>query len=79
MRSIILDCLRELPYQVGVGGLVKILRGSVDVSPTAARAAHYGALASLPRKRLEQAIGAMVEDGSLVRDADAQYPTLRLA
>jgi ATP-dependent DNA helicase RecQ len=78
VRSIILDCLRELPYHVGVGGLVKILRGSIDVSPTATRAAQYGALSGLKRKRLEEAIGAMVEDGTLMRDASAEYPTLRL-
>jgi hypothetical protein len=63
---------------VGVGGLVKIVRGSIDVGPAATRSAQYGALAGLTRKRLEEAIGAMVEDGSLVRDASAEYPTLRI-
>ena len=78
MRAIILACLRDLPYQVGVGGLVKILRGSIDVSQTATRLEQYGALASLPRKKLEAAIAAMVADGSLLRDASAEYPMLRL-
>jgi ATP-dependent DNA helicase RecQ len=78
IRAIILACLRDLPYQVGVGGLVKILRGSIDVSQTATRLEQYGALASLPRKKLEAAIAAMVADGSLLRDASAEYPMLRL-
>jgi ATP-dependent DNA helicase RecQ len=78
LRDTILACLRELPYQVGVGGLVKILRGSIDVSPTATRTAQYGTLAGLTRKRLEDVIAAMVSDGSLLRDASAEYPLLRL-
>lgn len=78
LRGIIVTCLRELPYQVGVGGLVKILRGSIDVGPAGTRSAQYGMLASLSRKRLEDVIAAMVEDGSLGRDASATYPMLRL-
>jgi ATP-dependent DNA helicase RecQ len=78
LRDIILACLRDLPYQVGVGGLVKILRGSIDVGPAGMRSAQYGALTSLPRKRLEAVIAAMVTDGSLLRDASAAYPMLRL-
>jgi ATP-dependent DNA helicase RecQ len=78
IRTIILSCLRDLPYQVGVGGLVKILRGSIDVSQTATRLEQFGALASLSRKMLEAVIAAMVADGSLVRDASAEYPMLRL-
>jgi ATP-dependent DNA helicase RecQ len=78
IRAIILACLRDLPYQVGVGGLAKILRGSIDVSQTATRQEQYGALASLTRKKLEAVIMAMVADGSLVRDASAEYPMLRL-
>jgi ATP-dependent DNA helicase RecQ len=74
----ILACLRDLPYQVGVGGLVKILRGSIDVSQTATRLEQYGTLANLPRKKLEAVIAAMVADGSLLRDASAEYPMLRL-
>ena len=74
----ILTCLRDLPYQVGVGGLVKILRGSIDVSQTATHMEHYGALAGLSRKKLEAVIAAMVADGSLLRDASAEYPMLRL-
>ena len=78
VRAIILGCLRNLPYQVGVGGLVKILRGSIDVSQTATRLEQYGALASLSRKKLEGIITAMIADGSLLRDANAEYPMLRL-
>jgi ATP-dependent DNA helicase RecQ len=78
VRTIVLACLRDLPYQVGVGGLVKILRGSIDVSQTATRLEQYGTLARLTRKRLEAVIAAMVADGSLLRDASAEYPTLRL-
>jgi ATP-dependent DNA helicase RecQ len=78
IRAIILACLRDLPYQVGVGGLVKILRGSIDVSQTATRLEQYGALASLARKKLEAVIAEMVADGSLLRDASAEYPMLRL-
>jgi ATP-dependent DNA helicase RecQ len=78
LRAVILACLRDLPYQVGVGGLVKILRGSIDVSPTGTRSAQYGTLATLSRKRLEAVIAAMVADGALLRDASAAYPTLRL-
>jgi hypothetical protein len=78
VRAIILSCLSDLPYQVGVGGLVKILRGSIDVSQTATHLEQYGTLVSLSRKRLEGIITAMVADGSLVRDASAEYPMLRL-
>jgi ATP-dependent DNA helicase RecQ len=78
IRAMILTCLRDLPYQVGVGGLVKILRGSIDVSQTATHMEHYGALAGLSRKKLEAVIAAMVADGSLLRDASAEYPMLRL-
>jgi hypothetical protein len=78
IRAIILACLRDLPYEVGVGGLVKILRGSIDVSQTATRLEQYGTLANLSRKKLEAVIAAMVADGSLLRDASAEYPMLRL-
>jgi ATP-dependent DNA helicase RecQ len=78
IRAIILACLRDLPYMVGVGGLVKILRGSIDVSQTATRLEQYGALASLSRKKLEIIIAAMVAEGRLLRDASAEYPMLRL-
>jgi ATP-dependent DNA helicase RecQ len=78
IRAIILSCLRDLPYQVGIGGLVKILRGSIDVSQTATHLEQYGTLASLPRKKVEAVIAAMVTDGSVLRDASAEYPMLRL-
>ena len=78
IRAIILACLRDLPYEVGVGGLVKILRGSIDVSQTATRLEQYGTLANLSRKKLESAIAAMVADGSLLRDTTTEYPMLRL-
>jgi ATP-dependent DNA helicase RecQ len=78
IRAIILACLHDLPYQVGVGGLVKILRGSIDVSQTATRLEQYGALANLTRKKLETIIAEMVAEGSLLRDASAEYPMLRL-
>jgi len=81
IRATILACLRDLPYlpdQVGVGGLVKILRGSIDVSQTATRPEQYGALASLTRKKLEAVIAALVADGAFLRDASAKYPMLRL-
>jgi hypothetical protein len=78
LRAIILACLRDLPYQVGAGGLVKILRGSIDVSPTSLRLEQCGALACVARKQLEAVIVALIAAGSLLRDASAEYPTLRL-
>jgi len=78
MRATILSCLRELPYAVGVSGLVHILRGSVDVAESGTRSAHFGALAGVPKKHLMREIEAMVAEGILERDAAAAYPLLRV-
>jgi ATP-dependent DNA helicase RecQ len=78
IRATILACLRELPppYQVGVTGLVRLLVGSVNTGPAAARSRHFGALAEVGVTRLKREVLAMVEEGLLVRDEAAQYPVL---
>src|SRR5262249_36668837 len=78
MRATILACLRELPYAVGVSGLVRILRGSVDVAESGARSSHFGALAGVPKKLLTRELEALVAEGILERDATAAYPLLRI-
>lgn len=78
VRAAVLACLRELPYAVGVSGLVKILRGSPDVSATARRVPQYGALAAAGTTLINRVVLAMIAEGVLERDAEAQYPTLRV-
>ncbi|MFI5271562.1 MAG: RecQ family ATP-dependent DNA helicase [Ktedonobacterales bacterium] len=78
LRGAIVACLRELPYAVGVSGLVKILRGSEDVGAAARRSAQYGTLAGASAAQLNRTLLAMVDEGLLERDAAAEYPTLRL-
>lgn len=78
VRETIRDCLRDLPYAVGMSGLVRILRGSADTAPSAARSPQFGALAAIGRDRLNREIQAMVADGLLERDDSGEYPLLRL-
>jgi hypothetical protein len=78
VRATILACLRELPYAVGVSGLVRILRGAADVAPTGTRVAQFGALAGVGKTRLTREIEALIAEGALERDATAEYPLLRL-
>jgi hypothetical protein len=78
LRATILACLRELPYAVGVTGLVKVLRGSADTAPSGMRASQYGALAGVSAARLTREVQALVAEGLLERDDAAQYPVLRL-
>ncbi|WIG60848.1 MAG: ATP-dependent DNA helicase RecQ [Ktedonobacterales bacterium] len=78
IREAILACLRDLPYAVGVTGLVKILRGSADTGATATRSPQFGALAGVGVSRISKIILAMVMDGVLERDDAAEYPTLRI-
>jgi hypothetical protein len=78
VRAAVVACLRELPYAVGVSGLVKILRGSPDVGPAGKRSPQYGALARAGATLINRVLLAMIAEGSLERDATAEYPTLRL-
>ncbi len=78
VRAAVIACLRELPYAVGVSGLVKILRGSPDVGPAGKRSPQYGALARAGVSLINRVLLAMVAEGLLERDASAEYPTLRL-
>ena len=79
VRETILGCLRELPYAVGMTGLVRILRGSADTAPSATRLPQFGTLATIGRSRLNEEIRAMVAEGLLVRDDAGEYPVLRVA
>lgn len=78
VRATILACLRELPYAVGVSGLVRILRGSADVAESGTRSAQFGALAGVPKRHLTREIEALIAEGLLERDAAAAYPLLHL-
>jgi superfamily II DNA helicase RecQ len=78
IRATALECLRALPYAVGVTGLVRILLGSPNTPFTAQRLPQYGALTVAGAKRLTREIQAMVTEGVLIRDDTAAYPTLAL-
>ena len=78
VRAAVVACLRELPYAVGVSGLVKILRGSPDVGPAGKRSPQYGALARASATLINRVLLAMVAEGVLERDAGAEFPMLRL-
>jgi ATP-dependent DNA helicase RecQ len=77
VRTSVLACLRELPYEVGITGLVRILTGSVDTGPGAARLSQFGAMADLAKTRLKREIEAMVTAGLLERDEGGAYPVVR--
>ena len=78
VRATILECLGGLSYSVGITGLMRILRGDVDVAPGGARSQQYGALAGVGTSRLRREIEALIEQGILERDAAGEYPLLRL-
>jgi ATP-dependent DNA helicase RecQ len=78
VRAVIVDCLRELPYAVGVKGLVRILRGSPDTAPSGQRSPHFGALAALGPTRLTREVQALVAEGALERYEREAYPMLRV-
>ncbi|HEV7128230.1 MAG TPA: RQC domain-containing protein, partial [Ktedonobacterales bacterium] len=79
VRAAILGCLRELPYAVGVTGLVAILRGSPNTPASAARLAQFGACADTSRTLLNRAVQALLDEGALERYMKDQYPMLRIA
>jgi hypothetical protein len=78
MRAAVLACLRELPYAVGVKGLILILTGSTNTAASAQRIPSFGALAGASKAALTREIQAMIAEGLLARDDTAEYPTLRL-
>jgi hypothetical protein len=78
VHAVIVDCLRELPYAVGVRGLVHILRGSPDTALSGQRSPHFGALAALGPTRLTREVQALVADGTLERYEREDYPMLRV-
>ncbi|HLZ25638.1 MAG TPA: RecQ family ATP-dependent DNA helicase [Ktedonobacterales bacterium] len=78
VRATILACLRAVPYEVGISGLVRILRGSADTGLAAQRLETYGALAAESQTRLKREIQALVDAGTLERDGSAEYPMLRV-
>jgi ATP-dependent DNA helicase RecQ len=77
IRQAILDCLRDLPYAVGMTGMVRILHGSPDTGPAAAKLASFGALESVSAGRLKREIQAMIDEGLLERDEAGEYPMVR--
>ncbi|HLJ81320.1 MAG TPA: C-terminal helicase domain-containing protein, partial [Ktedonobacterales bacterium] len=78
VRATILACLRDMPYAVGVSGLIRILHGSADTGQAAQRLDTYGALAAVSQARLKREIQALVDAGTLERDEAAEYPVLRV-
>ncbi|HEX6799703.1 MAG TPA: DEAD/DEAH box helicase [Ktedonobacterales bacterium] len=78
VREAVVACLHELPYAVGVSGLVKILRGSPDVAPSGKRSPQYGALTGAGATLINRVLLAMIAEGVLERDASAEFPTVRL-
>ncbi len=78
IRETILTCLRDLPYAVGVTGLIRILRGSANTGASAARSPHFAALSGTSEARIRREIDALIAAGALTRDETAEYPVLRL-
>lgn len=78
IRATILACLRDLPYAVGVTGLIRILRGSANTGASAARSPHFAALSAISQARIRREIDALIAGGTLARDETAEYPVLRL-
>ncbi|GAC1447554.1 MAG: hypothetical protein PVSMB4_03180 [Ktedonobacterales bacterium] len=78
VRATILACVRDLPYAVGISGLVRVLTGSVDTPASAARSPHFGALAGISRDRLAREVQLMVAEGLMERDDGAEYPVVRV-
>jgi ATP-dependent DNA helicase RecQ len=78
VRATVLACLRELPYEVGITGLVRILLGSANTGISATRSPHFGALRDLGPTRLTREVQAMVADGTLERYESGQYPMVRV-
>jgi ATP-dependent DNA helicase RecQ len=78
VHKTILTCVRDLPYEVGVSGLIRLLRGSVDTARSGKQSPQYGALAGVSKARLTREIQAMVDEGILARDESGPYPLLRV-
>ena len=78
LREHIVGCLRELPYAVGVSGLVRILTGSPDTGAAGARSPHFGALAGVSKAQLTREIQALVAEEQMERDATGEFPLQRL-
>jgi ATP-dependent DNA helicase RecQ len=74
-EDIILECIAELPFQMGRTGVTKVLKGSAGAAVQADRSRHFAALAALPVSRIEREIDQLVEDGYLQRD-DSEYRRL---
>jgi len=78
IRATILACLRDLPYAVGVTGLIRILRGSANTGASPARSPHFATLSAISQARIRREIDALIAGGALARDETAEYPVLRL-
>ncbi|MGE0543604.1 MAG: RecQ family ATP-dependent DNA helicase [Dehalococcoidia bacterium] len=74
-EDIIVECIAELPFQMGRTGVAKVLKGSIGAAVQADRSRHFGALAALPASQIEREIDRLVEDGYLHRD-DSEYRRL---
>ena len=64
-EDIIVECIAELPFQMGKSGVTKVLKGSVGAAVQGDRSRHFGALAALPASQIEREIDALVEAGYL--------------
>jgi ATP-dependent DNA helicase RecQ len=64
-EDIILECIAELPFQMGKSGVTKVLKGSVGAAVREDRSRHFGLLAALPASQIEREIDVLVERGYL--------------
>lgn len=79
IHTAIFACLEALPYAAGISGLVRVLRGSPDTPPSAARLPQFGALAAIPKARLTREVQALVAAGALTQYEKDGYQMLRVS
>jgi ATP-dependent DNA helicase RecQ len=79
----VLQAVRTLPYPMGKTGLTKLLIGSIESRVRDDRSSSFGALAHLPKARIDELIDRMVKDGLLEKvhqqGASRDFNAIRLA
>jgi ATP-dependent DNA helicase RecQ len=74
----VLRLLRDLPFQVGRTGVVRILKGSIKSSIGPDRCADWGALGGWTESAMERLVDGLVEQGLLARNLEGKFPVLEL-
>ncbi|MDP9365029.1 MAG: HRDC domain-containing protein, partial [Chloroflexota bacterium] len=74
----VLEAVKTLPFPMGKAGLTKLVLGSVESRVRADRSPAFGALAGLPKGKVEGLIDRLIEDGYLHRDLDHEFKLISL-